>query len=141
MDFIGNLLAVIVVAILISSAFYYGLKARGPWGSFWSFFMVLLLIIWVTNIWVAPVGPVYYGVAWFPLVFAGLVIALLLAAIPTHTTHRRSNMYDNPRTDTLPDPKSKKEAEDTNRAVAVMSGIFWIFIIILLIAIIAGYMV
>lgn len=141
MEMFGGILGTILVAILISALFYYAFNARGPWGSFWSFFLVLLLIIWAASLWVRPIGPVYWGVAWVPLFFVGLVFALLLAAIPTSDTGeetRRGEMID----EEMPvDRAEVRRREDLNRTAATVSGLFWVFMIILLLVIIIGYMV
>lgn len=131
----------ILVAILISALFYYAFNARGPWGSFWSFFLVILLIIWAASLWVRPIGPVYWGVAWIPLFLVGLVFALLLAAIPTSDTgkeSRRGEMID----EEMPvDRAEVNRRQDLNRTAATVSGLFWLFMVILLLVIIIGYMV
>jgi hypothetical protein len=139
MEIVGGVIAAILVAILISALFYYGLNARGPWGSFWTFFLALLLIVWAASLWVRPIGPVYWGVAWIPLIFIGIIFALLLAAVPTYDTRP----YDGTRTDVreeIPadeaEIESRREAEATAAAVG---WIFWTFVLILLIAIIIGY--
>lgn len=141
MGIFGGILGTILVAILISALFYYAFNARGPWGSFWSFFLVLLLIIWAASLWVRPIGPVYWGVAWLPLFFVGLVFALLLAAIPTSDTGneaRRGEMID----EEMPvDRAEVNRRQDLNRTAATVSGLFWVFMVILLLIIIIGYMV
>ena len=140
MDFIGTLLAVIVISILISSAFYYALNARGPWGSFWTFFLILLLVVWASSLWIRPIGPAFYGVSWVPLFFAGLVIAILLAAIPPASPHHK-HRSPNKKEETDSRPEDGKKGRDLNRTLAMVSGFFWILIIFLMIVIIFGYMV
>lgn len=76
----GEIIAIIVVALLITAVFSYGFRSRGPWGTFWTFFLVLLLGIWLVAIWIQPIGPVWYRIAWVDLLFVGLLFALLLAA-------------------------------------------------------------
>lgn len=141
MGIFGGILGTILVAILISALFYYAFNARGPWGSFWSFFLVLLLIIWAASLWVRPIGPMYWGVAWIPLFLVGLVFALLLAAIPTSDTGneaRRGEMID----EEMPvDRAEVNRRQDLNRTAATVSGLFWVFMVILLLIIIIGYMV
>lgn len=135
MEIVGGIIAVILVAILISALFYYGFNARGPWGSFWTFLLALLLIVWAASIWVRPLGPVYWGVAWIPLIFIGFIFALLLAAVPTYDTRTRTEA----RAD-IPADEAELEARSEADAAAVAVGwIFWTFIIILLVAIIIGY--
>ena len=136
MEIFGGVLAAILIAILLSALFYYAFNVRGPWGSFWTFFLVLLLTVWAASLWVDPVGPVFWGVAWIPLFFVGLLFALLLAAIPSDygrtPTEREIGMRE-------PSPEEVAESEKVTRTAAVVSGIFWLFMLVLLIIIIAGY--
>lgn len=143
MGIFGGILGTILVAILISALFYYAFNARGPWGSFWSFFLVLLLIIWAASLWVRPIGPVYWGIAWIPLFFVGLVFALLLAAIPTSDTRDilREDEIAEAERERQVNPAEAKRSRDINRTAATVSGLFWVFMVILLLVIIIGYMV
>ena len=141
MEIFGGILAAILVAILISAIFYYALKARGPWGSFWSFFLVLLLIIWAAELWVRPIGPVYWGIAWIPLFFIGLIFALLLAAIPTYDEdYPDEGVIEQERMANSTNINRRKEAERAAAGAAAIGWIFWVFIIILTVAIIIGYL-
>ena len=142
MEFFGGILAAILVAILISAIFYYALKARGPWGSFWSFFLVLLLIIWAAELWVRPIGPVYWGIAWVPLFFIGLIFALLLAAVPTYDEDKPDEevIIEEERMANSTNVNRRKEAERAAAGAAAIGWIFWVFIIILTVAIIIGYL-
>lgn len=143
MEIFGGILGTILVAILISALFYYAFNARGPWGSFWSFFLVLLLIIWAASLWVRPIGPVYWGVAWIPLFFVGLLFALLLAAIPTSDTRDiiREDEIAEAERERQVNPTEAERRRDINRTAATVSGTFWILMVILLLVIIIGYMV
>lgn len=120
-EFIGAL----VVAIIIGSLFYYGFKRTGPWGSSWSFFLVLFLGIWMLGIWTDPYGPEYWSIAWFDFIFVGLLFAFLMAAA-TPDFRRR-----------------KPKTEDTAIAegVVAISIFFWFLILFFLIAIILGLLV
>ena len=144
MEIFGGIIGVVLVAILISAVFYYAFRVRGPWGSFWTFFLVLLLSIWAASLWVQPVGPVYYGISWIPTLFVGLIIAFLLAAVPTEKPHRRQEKMQNPKGTNREEeidlaPQTKEDDQDMNRKAATVSGIFWIFMIILLLVVIFGY--
>lgn len=143
MEIFGGILGTILVAILISALFYYAFNARGPWGSFWSFFLVLLLIIWAASLWVRPIGPVYWGVAWIPLFFVGLLFALLLAAIPTSDTRDviREDEIAEAERERQVNPTEAERRRDINRTAATISGTFWILMVVLLLVIIVGYAV
>lgn len=130
MEILYGAILAFIIAILFAAIFSYGFKRRGPWGNFWSFFLILFLIIWVADIWVTPEAPqwVYWNnVAWFPLLMFGLIIALLLAAATP--THRPPKPGIEPETA----PTEPEEA-----AIAIIGVFFWIMLIFLIGAIIAG---
>lgn len=81
-----EVLAIVIFALVIGSLFFFGFKRTGPWGSFWSFILILFLGMWIVDIWVSPYGPQYYGIAWLDLLLVGLLLAFLLAAA-TPTTY------------------------------------------------------
>lgn len=122
---IWGILYLLVIAFLITLFFRFLLRVSGPWGSFWAFFIIVLMGILAADIWISPIGPYFADIHWVPPVAAGLVIALLLAA-------------------TTPSPKarSEMEAEESTgkeEAAAVALGtFFWFLIIFLLILIIVG---
>jgi len=127
-----GILAIILFALLIGSLFFYGFKRTGPWGSFWSFILILFLGMWLVDIWVTPYGPEYWGVAWLDLLFAGLLLALLLAAAtPTP--------YVPPRNREITDRELVKaqEAEVVRGSVAI--GIFfWIMLLLFVTLVLIG---
>jgi hypothetical protein len=66
---------------LILTAVFAGLFGRsGPWASIPVFFALIFLAAWAGGVWIAPMGPVIFGVYWVPFVVFGLIFALLLAA-------------------------------------------------------------
>lgn len=139
MEIAGGIIAAILIAILISAVFYYGFSYTGPWGSFWTFFLVLLLIVWAASLWVEPVGPVYWGVAWVPLFFIGLIFALLLAAVPTYDTRPEEDVIIEEEVAEPSEIQRRREAEAAS--AAAIGWIFWAFIAILFLAVIIGYAV
>jgi len=124
-----EILGAIIVAVIVSSIFYFAVDARGPWGSFWTFFVIILLVVWAASLWIVPFGYIYWEIAWIPLFFIGLVIAFLLAALSsTPPKYRRTTKGS--------DVSSDREPERTYAAIGLM---FWVFVGLMLIAIIAGY--
>ncbi|HZH74026.1 MAG TPA: hypothetical protein VFD91_16135 [Mariniphaga sp.] len=123
--FIWGILYLLIIAFLITLFFRFLLKVSGPWGSFWAFFIIILLAVIAADIWISPIGPHFEELYWVPPIAAGLVVALLLAA-------------------TTPSPKARSEMTTKNErtkeeAVAVALGtFFWFLIIFLVILIIAG---
>lgn len=123
-----EILLVILAALVIGSIFYYLLKLSGPWGSFWSFLLILILSGLAAAAWITPVGPVYYNISWFPVLFTILLFAILMAAA---TPSRRA-----PRQTT----NTQRHVEDTEGGLAfvALSAFFWVFLLFLLIAAIWG---
>lgn len=124
-----EVLGAIIVAVVISSIFYFAVDARGPWGSFWTFFAIVLVVVWAASLWIVPFGYIYWEIAWIPLFFIGLVIAFLLAALSSTSPRYR-------RTTKGSDVTADEEPERTYAAIGLM---FWVFIGLMLVAIIAGY--
>ena len=118
--------ALIALILTISSVFFLG--NRGPWGSVWTFFLVLFLTMWTVSIYVAPIGPVYWGIAWIPLVIAGLIISLLLiAAMPNVDTAYRK-----------PDVDVSGTREKKYDSAHGAGKFFWVLIVLFVIAIVVG---
>jgi hypothetical protein len=87
----------------------------------------LFLGTWAGGLWITPFGSPWLGVYWMPFLVAGLFVALLVAA--TDQSSRRS--YE--RKETEPDHVE-------HAALATAFGLlFWILIMALAIAIVAGY--
>lgn len=75
-----EIIVAVIIALLIGAAFFYGFKIRGPWGSFWTFILVVTLgIILVTAI-AEPLGPVWWGITILDMLIIGLLFAVILAA-------------------------------------------------------------
>lgn len=92
-------------------------------------FFILFLGTWAGGLWITPFGSPWLGVYWMPFVVAGLFVALLVAA--TDQSSRRS--YE----------RKETEADHVEHAaLATAFGLlFWILIMALAIAIVAGYSV
>jgi hypothetical protein len=116
--------------LAIVSIFYYGLRRRGPWGSLWSFLLVLFLGIWMVAIWIEPIGPVWYDAAWLDLLVVGLILALLLAAATPYTPNGRKN-----RSDVIGEGEVRGEE---NTSVVAVGIFFWLLMFLLLALIIIG---
>jgi hypothetical protein len=127
MEFIVAIIIALLLAILFSTAFgYSGTTWEGVMPLFLTFFLLIFLAAWAAGLWFAPFGPVLLGVAWLPILFVALLAALLLAAF----TPQRS------RGEPVP-------AEGTRAGEEVAVGIsvfFWVAVVFLLGAIIAGYL-
>ncbi len=103
--------------------FYYVFRVSGPWGSLWSFLLILILGTIAFTAWITPFGPVFMEVEWVPIAAVILFFALLLAAAsPSSGRQRRREV----RVDSDPDP-----AAGTVAAV----GIFFFILVFLMAAI------
>lgn len=124
--FLG-LVYLVTIALLITLFFSYVLRLRGPWGSFWAFFVIVLLAAFATDFWVGPVGPYFYErVYWIPPLVVGLIIALLLAAT-TPSPKTRSELTLN-----------KNELAKGQEATLALGTFFWFLFVIMLVIVIVG---
>lgn len=121
-----EIILVIVAAILVGTLFYYVFKISGPWGSFWTFLLILILAGLAAEAWVTPFGPVFYDVAWFPTIFVILIFALILAAA---SPSARRDVDTNTAT---------TEPRTTSPAAVAFSVFFWFLLMFLFIAVIWG---
>jgi hypothetical protein len=126
MEFLFSIMYAVLVAFGISALFTFGLRVRGPWGSFWTFFIVLFLIVWAADVWITPIGPFWAGIYWFPPLAVGLLIALLLAA--STPTASNQEFREQPET-----PKVKEES-----ASIALGMFFWIVLVLLIAAVVTG---
>jgi hypothetical protein len=76
-------LIILVISLLLSLLFVIVLSSRGPWGTFWTFFLILFLGIGAIGQWVDPVGPDVDGTRWASLLATGFILALMLAMAGT----------------------------------------------------------
>ncbi|MDX1653388.1 MAG: hypothetical protein R3277_12900 [Brumimicrobium sp.] len=122
---VTEILFVLLIAIIIGSLFHFGFRSRNPWGGFWVFLLILFFAAWAGRLWVAPIGPVFWGVAWIPITFFVFLIALIIAAAATP----RSRYFET---------KSEQEVREGGRAAAVFGIFFWFLMIFFVAAIIVG---
>lgn len=106
---------------------------RGPWGAAWALFLVLFLALWMVAIYVRSVGPVHFGIAWLPMMIAGILLAFLLAAVVPGASHWRDESMRNTETGKV------SEANDPPAIPRTGTGrLFWILILLMVAAIIIG---
>lgn len=117
---IFQILSSLFLALIVGSFFYYIFKYTGPWGSFWSFLLVLILAGFAASVWIEPFGPVLYDVSWAPILVVILIFALLLAA----TSPKKATRYK------VNEKIIGKEEKDSQPLA--LSVVFWLFLIVLL---------
>ena len=124
-----EVLFVIIGAILVGTIFYYVFRTSGPWGTFWSFILILILAGIAASGWMEPVGPVYRDVSWVPVLGVVLIFAILLAAAtPPYEYPERTQ------TEEIPEPPTTSK----ERAAIAMGVFFWILLVVLLAAALWG---
>lgn len=123
-----GLFAAALIALILTVVSVFFLGKRGPWGSMWTFFLVLFLTLSTVSIYAAPIGPRYWGIAWIPIVVAGIIVTILLIAAMPHPTRK--------------DGRDDKEANEVyakpDFPVTPVGRFFWVLVIMFIIAIIIG---
>lgn len=117
----------IIIAAIIFLLFFFVLSLRGPWRGWWPFLLVLLLVVWASAYYIDPVGPENWEVYWIPLVFVGLIFALLIASLPPSLEEEAA--------ESGVDQVARSEGSTSTG----LSAFFWILLILLAIAVIVGY--
>ena len=94
-------------------------STKGPWDSMLWFFVVVALFAWSGGVWLVPFGPQWRGIGWFPIIFMGFLVSLLLLAASPRSSRKR--------------PATKEQAIAEAQSNANVDTFFWILIICLLI--------
>lgn len=121
------ILTAVVLAFVFSSLF----NNRGPWGSFWVFMLILFLGMFAFALWVPPLGPVWYGVAWLDSLLIGLLLALLLGAA-AEPERREIARDDRGEVDLVAEAKAERGA------MTLFGIFFWIFMVVISILVLFG---
>ena len=117
--FIVDLFVALVFGLFIVWIVSLAFGTRGPWGSLLWFFLVVSLFAWAGGVWLVPFGPMWGGIGWLPIIFMGILVALLLTAASPRTSRKRVTKQE----------KATADAESK----ADVDAIFWILVICLLI--------
>jgi hypothetical protein len=128
--FYSGLFAAALISLILTlvSAFFLG--KRGPWGSLWTFFLVLFLTLCTVSIYIVPIGPIYWGIAWIPITIAGIIVTILLIAAMPHQIKMDAQ-----------EKEDSMRLESINRhdfPTTPVGRFFWILIVAFIIAIILG---
>jgi|SRR5665213_1216799 len=123
---------VLIYALVIGGATAWiwslAFDTHGPWNSFFWFFMMIFLFAWIGGSWVAPFGPLGWGVAWAPIVFMGVFMALLLTAVTPRANRRRVKRQG---IVGAPPASSLREEEAIGRGEATVDVFFWLLLFVL----------
>src|SRR5262245_3189180 len=119
---VGHLMLSLALASVATGVLAAGLRVP-PGKSLWSVFVLLALGIWAGGLWVAPTGPVHFGINWLPYLLIAILLGVLVAAL----SHRGV-------------PQSHREEMAFEREVDVGLGLFfWVLVVALACVIAAGY--
>ncbi len=117
----SEIIGAILIAVLVGFLFYYLFKSKGPWGSAWTFILILFVGIWFLAALTDPIGPVYWNIAWLDFLIFALLFALLLsAATPTAVDRERLRKYYS---------NQPKETADPDAAAVAVGIWFWVTIL------------
>ena len=120
----AGIFASFIAALLLTMTFANSYRSRGPIGGLGIFFLIIFLASWAGQLWIAPIGPKFLGVAWVPLFFISLLSAMLLMAASSP----------------LPKNFSKTRVSEMEKVSATALGIFfWIALLFFLFSILLGY--
>jgi hypothetical protein len=120
-----EIVAALLMALFITLFFSGVLKHKGPWDAIWLVFVTIFLASWAGYLWISPFGPMVMGVSVMPIFVVGLIFAFILAAVTVPSRKVVKNM-------------EIKEDVPSDARVAI-SIFFWIVLILLVLAIITGY--
>jgi hypothetical protein len=118
---IGHLLLSLVLAGGAIAILVRGLRFR-PRTPVWGLFILLFFVIWAGGVWMAPAGPVHFGINWLPFVLIAILLTVFVVALTPHGSARQ------------------RDEREVEREVVVGLGLyFWVLIGALVAAIIASY--
>lgn len=127
--FFLDMIYALFFAVLLTAVFFGLFRTRGPWASLVLFFLVIFLASWAGGAWIAPFGPVLWGISFLPFLLVGLIIALMLAAAaPTQREESTVELVDR-------DERKRERA----KAFAALSVFFWILIGVFVVLILSRY--
>lgn len=130
MEIVADLGAAVIIAFILTLIFA-GLKQRGPWGSLWTFFLIVLLATWAIGALFNPIGPSVWGIYFLPFLIVGVFVAVLLAAVTQAEPFKDR-------------PREVRGAMDDDEARKVSVGasigmLFWLLVVFLVILLITQY--
>jgi hypothetical protein len=124
--FVVDILFVLIIGVSLTALLGGGYRKRGGSGIL-LFFLILFVGTWGIGVWITPMGPALYGGYWLSFLLVGIVIALLMAAIPGYSeeSQREMPVEDNGVTE--------------RKSVYAFNIFFWVLLVFLLVGIMAYY--
>jgi len=128
-----ELVTALVIAGTLSYLFAHNLKRRGNRSGFFWFFLLIFLITWAGGLWLMPFGPALLGIHWLPFIAVGLagaiVVSLLAGRRYPRNRHETIDLLD----------RVKKERELQKMTYLSLNILFWLFLLVLVMAIVFRY--
>ena len=124
--FLWHFIFALVVAFVISALFGWGFRRTGAWPGIFIFFLIIFLFSWAGGVWLVPFGPVIGGEYWLPFLVVAIFIAIFLAAAVPPEPRRPMS--------------AAEEAEEATAAETALGVFFWFLVVLLIIAIAAFYL-
>jgi hypothetical protein len=128
---LSTIIFLIVTSTLLTWIFSIVFKNPGPWNSFWVLVAVLFLMMFGFVLWVSPIGPVWYEVAWMDAILFGLILTLLIGST---SGSQENNFPTNEKGEVDLVAAAKRESG----TMKIFSLFFWIFILVLVLIIASG---
>ncbi len=128
-----QVIAAIFLSLLCTALLVLFFDHKGPWKSIWSIFLIILLGVWATAVWLDPIGPVYWGIAWIPLIFVALLLTMALVAA-TPSTEKKRKLRDRLMNIALVQDEKEKR-------IFTKNIFFWSLLLFLVVCIVIGYLV
>lgn len=98
------------------------------------FFMLLFLATWAAGSWMAPRGPMAFGVPWLVWMGVALVVTLIVGAVTQPWDRRRGRSA----VPTTPGSTASAAPAPTELAAVGYGLAFWALVVVLLLAALAG---
>lgn len=117
-------ISMLCAALLLPVTARSGFRLRHPDiepGSIFVTLLILFLATWAGGVWLVPIGPRIWGVAWGSFVVVGLIIALVIVAVST--VDERPPMFGEP----------------SIRRARIVDLLLLLLLVLLVLAIVAGY--
>lgn len=125
----------LVVALVLCVIFALVTRGRGRRTGFVWFFLFVLLATWAGGVWLRPFGPALADIRWLQFLVVGLLVVLMFALFaPLKPPRGRHETLDQ-----LEEIARQKEL--TKVAYITLGIVFWVILVILIIAIIIRYTV
>ncbi|HVW27469.1 MAG TPA: hypothetical protein VHC69_19025 [Polyangiaceae bacterium] len=117
-------ISMLCAALLLPVTARSGFRLRHPDIEPASIFVTLLILFlatWAGGVWLVPIGPRIWGVAWGSFVVVGLIIALVIVAVSTV------------------DERPATFGEPSIRRARIVDLLLLLLLVLLVLAIVAGY--